>query len=378
MCCERTSLLPTQHTCIGNAPFSTNVVGNTLSIACRIVASDCRHSLAKMAAAVLDKVAYWVGQLDSDKGTQVEKAAKALRNLTRRSYVYWTTIPEAGAIPKLVSLLDSDRGQEAHLAASTLHAIAYRGLNGTLIREAGAIPRLVSLLDSHKGEEAHWAACTLGSLAHQSTNRTAICAAGGIPKLVPLLDSHKGREEAGSAAWALGVLACEDPTIKKLVREAGAIPKLVSLLDSNEKRDALWTAHALTHLAWNDPANATAIREAGGIPKVLSLMVRNKHKTENVAMALRAFKHNNSFCRCDIAVGLKSCPALRWSTNLAVIRRFVDFDNDLKLDALTESAETMLARNIRVWSLVRWRTAVLKHPDRHTLSRAKRIQQTTE
>lgn len=74
------------------------------------------------------------------------------------------------------------------------------------IREAGAIQRLVRLLDSGStNRTTEIAAKTLANLASESSNRKGIRLAGGVPPLMRLLMDRPSEQVSINLAWCRNV-----------------------------------------------------------------------------------------------------------------------------------------------------------------------------
>ena len=116
------------------------------------------------------------------------------------------TIAEAGAIPLLVSLLESDADQVHRYVTGALWHLASSADNKTQMVAAGAIPLLVAILGSRSGEAREQATAVVSALARsQGGNKKAIYIAGGIEPLVSLLKDPKPvtQKHAACALWGL-------------------------------------------------------------------------------------------------------------------------------------------------------------------------------
>ena len=168
------------------------------------------------------------GDMEAEIGTFLVWQACFDNRRARKAFI------EAGALPGLVGLLGSSKGEEAECAAGTLRSIAFgsEDLKEAVV-DAGALPGLVGLLGSRKGKEAECATGTLRSIVCGSEIRKqAVVDAGALPGLVVLLGSSKG-EEAECAAGTLRSIAFGSEDLKQAVVDAGALPGLVVLLGSS-------------------------------------------------------------------------------------------------------------------------------------------------
>ena len=132
---------------------------------------------------------------------------------------------------------------------------------------AGAVPVLVRLLSSSKGDEAEHATRTLCNIVAGYDEGKAACVSGGaVPALVSLLSSSKGAE-AERAAGALCNIAAGDAACKAACVKACAVPALVSLLSSCEAVFAKkYAQRFLTDIAKHSPEYEQLVINAGFNP----------------------------------------------------------------------------------------------------------------
>ena len=193
-----------------------------------------------------------------------EAAAGALRNLASKNIPAKDAIVEAGAIPKLVSLLKEDVNSKEKAASCLAHLALDHGKNKVAIAAAGALTPLLRLLsDEPKVQEN--AAAALKNLARMNaTNQAAI--ADGIPALVKLLRNGTAVAKA-NAAGALQNLASNVSNKLKIARDADAFVKLLNTGTTEAKEAA---AGALWALAVASENHAVLAR-AGAIPALRRL-----------------------------------------------------------------------------------------------------------
>ena len=110
-------------------------------------------------------------------------------------------------IRKSVQLIKTGTPQEKEKAANALGILAHNTQNQNHIAQAGAIPALVTLLNSGTDKGKAYAAFALGNLAaNNPKNQNAIAQADAIPALATLL-IYGTRMQKEHAANALGTLA---------------------------------------------------------------------------------------------------------------------------------------------------------------------------
>lgn len=112
-------------------------------------------------------------ELSDDGGRQV--AAAAIENLTYDNTTIRKSVVDAGGVPLLVSLLESDLEAAQKSAAGALHNLALARANCVHIAAAGGIEPLVELLETSSSEAVQAVAGgTLGKLALEPANRAEI------------------------------------------------------------------------------------------------------------------------------------------------------------------------------------------------------------
>ncbi|KAK9817850.1 hypothetical protein WJX72_003123 [[Myrmecia] bisecta] len=196
-------------------------------------------------------------------------------------------IREEGGIPSLLAVAASPSSSTCETQDSTSHSAA--------IVEAGALPLLVRLLQGTSETTTDCVLRALQTLArHHRPVQDLVRDEGAIPTIVSLLAStsraadpsateargnaEASREEAAeplatAAAWALVVLAFENPTNRAAIRDAGGLPPLINLLYAGTSTLAVEGAVlALLNLCHDTPANQEAVREAGGIAPLVALL----------------------------------------------------------------------------------------------------------
>lgn len=124
------------------------------------------------AGAVKPLVTLLSNDLSDDGGRQV--AAAALENLTYDNTAIRKSVVDAGGVPLLVSLLDSDSDAAKRSAAGALHNLALAHANCDKIAAAGGIEPLVELLETGPESLQAVAGGTLGKLALDPANRMEI------------------------------------------------------------------------------------------------------------------------------------------------------------------------------------------------------------
>lgn len=188
----------------------------------------------------------------------------------------------AFAIPTLSGLLACGIEPAAADAATALNEVASAPGFSRPIRDAGAVPRLVRLLDEGPTSSAAVAAAgACASLAVDPTTQAAIMHAGCAKPLVTLLyheapDGHHGFAAAERAAAAVRNLAYRSQEHSETFVLHGAIHPLVRLISGEfaveHPRTAEFAAGALANLSYAHPTNQIRICETRAIKPLVALL----------------------------------------------------------------------------------------------------------
>ncbi|OMO75951.1 Armadillo [Corchorus olitorius] len=173
-------------------------------------------------------------------------------------------------------------------AAYELRLLAKTGMdNRRIIAEAGAIPFLVTLLNSNDARIQENAVTALLNLSIFDNNKVLIMAAGAIDNIVEVLESGKTMEARENAAAAIFSLSMIDDFKISIGDGPRAILALVGLLREGTtagKRDA---ATALFNLALYS-ANKAKIVVSGAIPLLIELLMDDKAGITDDALGVLA------------------------------------------------------------------------------------------
>lgn len=170
------------------------------------------------------------------QGNDDDAKLQALEELWNFSYgdygVDQFAIREAGGIPPLVALLESDSNTEIKYALELLQMIAKGDPASKIaIRQAGGIPMLIELLSPAFASVTKHAAKMLQTLSlNVAENKLAIREAGGIPPLLELVKSGSSRSKRVMAALALQALASDyDDNAVAIALARGRVEAFVKL-----------------------------------------------------------------------------------------------------------------------------------------------------
>lgn len=173
-------------------------------------------------------------------------------------------------------------------AAYEVRLLAKTGMdNRRIIAEAGAIPFLVTLLNSNDARIQENAVTALLNLSIFDNNKVLIMAAGAIDNIVEALESGKTMEARENAAATIFSLSMIDDFKVAIGAHPRAIPALVGLLREGTpagKRDA---ATAIFNLALYN-ANKASITVSGAVPLLIELLMDEKAGITDDALGVLA------------------------------------------------------------------------------------------
>eukprot|EP00887_Chlorella_sp_A99_P006679 scaffold3.g6679.t1 len=251
-----------------------------------------------------------VDQLKSSSAAKQQDAARALARLAggrppnpERLHA----IAAAGAIPRLVRMLDASGEGPALQAAVALGALAAGGPSYQALIAAGSgIPPLLARLSDPSLAVQQEAAATLHKVTYCSApNMEAIASAGGLPLLVAATGSPSEAVQQHAAA-VVRALCCVSPALADAVVDAGGIPALVHALGSGSLGLQRQAAAALRNLSCGgaDSPNRPAIVAAGGLVLLIGLLSSESEAVQaHAAAALCNLAYSSPHNRAAITGG---------------------------------------------------------------------------
>ncbi|KAJ0101882.1 hypothetical protein Patl1_06649 [Pistacia atlantica] len=173
-------------------------------------------------------------------------------------------------------------------AAYELRLLAKTGMdNRRIIAEAGAIPFLVTLLNSHDPRIQENAVTALLNLSIFDNNKILIVAAGAMDNIIDVLESGKTMEARENAAAAIFSLSIIDDFKASIGAHAKAVPALLGLLREGTAAGKKDAATALFNLAVYNPNKATVV-VAGAVPLLIDLLMDDKAGITDEALGILA------------------------------------------------------------------------------------------
>lgn len=240
---------------------------------------------------------------DLKSGDEQVRAAAALelRLLAKHSSENRILIARCGAIPALVSLLDSEATQTQENAVTALLNLSINNRNKVAVAEAGAVEPLIHVLKCGSMVARENAAATLSSLAVLEEYKIRIGRTAAVKALVDLLGSGnlRGKKDAATALFSLSIIHEN----KARIVQAGAVRHLVQLMDPDG--GMVDKAVALVANLSTISEGCLAIAQVGGIPLLVEVVEAGSEKgKENAASALlQLCMNNHKFCSLVLQEG---------------------------------------------------------------------------
>nr|GEW01424.1 U-box domain-containing protein 11-like [Tanacetum cinerariifolium] len=238
-----------------------------------------------------------VRNLSSRSLEERRSALSDIRSLSKRSTDNRILLAEAGAIPVLVSLLNSEDSVTQENAVTSILNLSIYENNKGLIMLANVVPSIVQLLRVGTMETRENAAATLFSLSLANENKIIIGASGAIPALVNLLEngSTRGKKDAATALFNL----CVYQGNKGRAVRAGVIVVLLKMLTDSSSCMVDESLTILSVLASHQEAKAAIVR-ASTIPLLIDLtrtgIPRNKENATSILLSLCKRDGDNLAC----------------------------------------------------------------------------------
>lgn len=176
--------------------------------------------------------------------------------------------PGSEDVPALLAALRSNNRAAQVQAARSLSLIAAEpGGSAVVSALMGAIPMLVQRLGSPSPAVQGAAADCLGTMCMRPDFQAAVAAAGPAPALVQLLVTSDSEDMQSEAAYALAMLARNNPANKEALVAAGAVPALLQRLSGSS--DELVLTHTCLALRNLSSSSAAVVAIAPGIPHLV-------------------------------------------------------------------------------------------------------------
>ena len=292
-----------------------------------------------------------VSMVNTPNASMQANAAVAISALSRAHTENQGAVARTGAIAPLCALVREGAPEVKEQSAAALWALSEANMaNKATIAKLGGIEPLVTLVvDAHSEGALANAQGGLISLSNKhAENRSAIA------KLIVKLIAKLGQSSASASSHVhvlctVRVFAEDGAPNQMALANAGAIPQLIARLAEGDSRDHDYAAaqreaaHALLALATGNPTLQSLIVKSAGVPPLISLV--DKGSVEAQQYAARALLH--------LAVDSNSAAAIASSGGITPLVAMLSSSEGLSV----ETAASTLSRLARVSPAVALRVA---------------------
>ncbi|XP_041971217.1 importin subunit alpha-1-like [Aricia agestis] len=218
------------------------------------------------------------GLKSEDIATKIVCARAARRILSKEQNPPIAKLVDAGVIKPLIAALDLFECQDVQFeAAWALTNIASGTHEQTLaVMNAGAVPKLVTLLGTGGavGEQAAWA---LGNIAGDgAAARDTVLRHGALPALLPHLAPAAPATQLRTAAWTFSNLCRNKNPLVQFDMVAPALPYVAELLDVKDADVLADTCWALSYLTDGPNERIEAVQTTPQLLERLTHLLQHK------------------------------------------------------------------------------------------------------
>ncbi|XP_069790818.1 ankyrin and armadillo repeat-containing protein isoform X2 [Narcine bancroftii] len=213
-----------------------------------------------------------------------EMGVRSLEVLSVMKKQYWKAILDAGSIPPLIDLLNSNHETLQCIAAAVLCNLSIYLPACESVINSGTIPVLISLLYSQQPELQSRCSVILCDIAQIENNASLIASLGAIPPLVKILNSEVENVLINAIKF-IQILCTNNPVNQTIIAKEGAIPLLVELLSAPSEVLRGYASVALAEVARGHSLNQDAIAAEGAILPLIKLLSGRKIQMQLKAVA---------------------------------------------------------------------------------------------
>ncbi|XP_078249689.1 ankyrin and armadillo repeat-containing protein [Pogona vitticeps] len=236
-----------------------------------------------------------VGMLDCEAYKRKEMAIRCLEVLCLAKDNYWQCILDAGTIPSLTGLLETD---DILLESITIGVLSNISTHDSIARafvEAGGISVLIKLLATDEPELLSRCAVVLYDVAQLDDNQVIIAELGAIPALINLLQ-YNIEDLLVNVINCIRVLCTKNKANQLRVKEAMGIEPLVDFLDSDSDVLLAVASAAIAELSRGNAKMQNAFAKAQVIHPLVELLRGRKISVQvKGAMAIEALCEKNTY-----------------------------------------------------------------------------------
>ncbi|XP_069839631.1 ankyrin and armadillo repeat-containing protein isoform X2 [Dendropsophus ebraccatus] len=237
---------------------------------------------------------YLTEMLNSKDIHRREMAVRCLEVLCVVKKQFWKDIYEAGSIPCLVKLLQSQQVHLQCLASGVLSNISNNVSVAMALKQAEAVPILISLLHSKNPELQSRCSVILCDIAQEDGNPTLIAEMDGLRPLVYLLNGDF-EDLLINAMNCIRVLCIQNPYNQNTIKDLGGIPLLVDFLSAKSDDLVGVSSTAIAELARGNKLLQDAIAKENAITSLINIIrVKKLNIQVKAAMAIEALADHNA------------------------------------------------------------------------------------
>ncbi|XP_046649765.1 importin subunit alpha-1-like [Daphnia pulicaria] len=241
-----------------------------------------------------------------DENKEVTATHAACKILTRNElYPPIDILINADVVPKLVEFLSrvNNPGLQLNSTLALTNIVSGTSDQTKAVVSAGAVPGLLSLLDSPHPVVAEIAIRALGNIAiDRPEHRDNVIEHGFIGKLSALIKPETSAKFLRNVTWALLSLCCavDNPLTVPAVRQL--LPALAHLIKNNDEEilaDACWV---LADISKNSDERTQEVVDAGVVPRLVTLLNHNEEAVTEGALFAISTIYNEEYPDWNTAV----------------------------------------------------------------------------
>jgi HEAT repeat protein len=232
-------------------------------------------------AATLDNLPALVAGVNAVGNVQMNLAAtRGFRKLLSAEHnPPVSQVIEAGVLPKLVEFLSAAHDTSLQFEAAWALTNVASTEHTEVVVQHGAVPPLAQLLTNANADVREQAAWCLGNIAGDSPSlRDVVLSTGALGFLIQNIQQPASNSMLRNATWALSNF-CRGKPQPELSLVANAVPVLVALLSNPDKEvlmDACW---ALSYLSDGDDMRIECVVQSNAVPALVQLL---RHESSSV------------------------------------------------------------------------------------------------
>ncbi|XP_066433209.1 ankyrin and armadillo repeat-containing protein isoform X2 [Eleutherodactylus coqui] len=247
-----------------------------------------------------------VEMLNSEDTHRREMAVRCLEVLCVVKQQFWKDIYEAGSIPCLTQLLQSQQVTVQCLASGVLSNISHNVPVVMALKQAEAIPILIALLHSQHPELQSRCSVILCDIAQVDGNPALIAQMDGLRPLVNMLNGEF-EDLLINAMNCIKVLCTQNPSNQNSIKDLGGIPLIVDFLTATSDDLIAASSAAIAELARGNKLIQDAVAKENAVTSLINILRVKKLKIQvKAAIAIEALADRNAAVQKEFLDGSAS------------------------------------------------------------------------